>query len=125
MKIKFSREVPYTPEWNGNRELPEGEQVRTTIKPMTVEDLLIVMEAMGRRPGQEAGSAVQVDVGKLISEAGAMLPKYVDITGLDDDSGPVTTKDLLTFGAFIPLASELLMECVRVSMPSETAEKNS
>jgi len=124
MKINFSRSVPYTPEWNGNRELPEAEQVKAVIKPMTVDDLLVMMDALGRRPGVPEGDPTSMDTGRLIKEAGALLPKYVEINNLTDDSGPVSVNDLLTFGAFIPLASELLMECARVSMPSESAEGN-
>jgi hypothetical protein len=123
MKVKFSREVPYTPEWNGNRDLPEKEQVKVILKPMQVADLLLVMDAMGRKPGEAA--AEQVDVGRLIREAGGILPKYITLQGLEDDNGPVAVEDILNFGAYVPLASELLMECARISMPSDAAEGNS
>ena len=124
MKVKFSHEVPFTPLWNGNRDLPEAEQIKTTIKPMQVGDLLLVMDAMGKKAGQPDADA-PLDIGRLINEAGNILPKYVTMTGLEDDHGPVSITQLLSFGAYIPLASELLMECARVSMPSETTEGNS
>ncbi len=124
MKIKFSREVPYVPTWNSNRDLPEAEQVKVLLKPMRVGDLLLVMDAMGRKPGEEAGDD-KVDVSRLIQETGSILPKYAKISNLEDDNGPVTIEEMLNYGAYMPLAAELLMECARVSMPSESAEGNS
>ena len=123
MKIKFSREVPYTPTWNGTRDLPEEERVQAVIKPMTVKDLLLVMDAMGRRPGQPEEQG-QMDMAKLMAEAGNLLPRYVTITGLEDENGPVSVEDTVKYGAYTALAAELLMECARASMPSEAAEKN-
>ncbi len=125
MKVKFSREVPYIPEWNGNRDLPETDQVKATIKPMKVEDLILVMDAMGRKPGEAADTTNHMDMGRLIKEAGSIIPRYVTFTGLEDESGPVSMEDMMSFGAYMPLMAELLMECAKVSMPSEMAEGNS
>ena len=140
MRIGFSRESTYVPEWNDNRKLPEPEQIKARIKPMKVSDLLLVMEAMGRRPGEpEPGVRLddpnrpsappeaelqRIDVNALLREAGHILPKYVTIENLNDETGPVTVQDLLEYGAFLTLAAELIMECARRSMPSEAAEKN-
>jgi hypothetical protein len=124
MKVKFSREITYFPEWNGNRTLPAEDQIKAIIKPMKVGDLLTVMDAMGTKPGEEVDRN-SMDLTRLFTETAHILPKYVTVAGLEDEQGPVTIEDMLNFGHYVPLATELLMECARASMPSDNTEGNS
>jgi hypothetical protein len=125
MKRTFSRTVTFTPEWEGNRALPEAEQIKATIKPLVVDDLMHLMDALGSLPKQEGGALDTPALAKALSECKDIIPKYVTVSNLEDADGPVSLEDITRYPAYLTLAVELLMEAARVSMPSESAEGNS
>lgn len=125
MKFKFSRTKDYVPEWNGNRELPEEDQVKAVIRPMEIGDLLAMMDAIGASAANELEAKTQEDYFKIIKEFADIIPKYVTITGLSDEDGEVSTSDLTRFAAYMPLATELAMYAVNISMPTVATEGNS
>jgi hypothetical protein len=126
MKHTFSRNVPYVPEWNGNRSLPPDQQITAVIKPLKVNKLLILMDALGgMRGGTDPNMLGRAEVTKVLKEVGHLLPEHVAITNLEDGDGPVPMEDIIEYPIYMSLATELLMQCATVSMPSEVAEGNS
>lgn len=126
MKHKFSRKVRYIPEWNDNRTLPEAEQVVVEIQPLKVADLLSLVDALGGvGVAGNADALKSADISRVVTSCGHLLPQYVTIERLEDDDGPVTASDIITYPTYLGLATELLMQCASVSMPSESAEGNS
>lgn len=133
MKVKFSKSVQFTPEWNKNRELPEKDQIKLVLKPLLFDDLLAIMDALGgnkiiqevKESGAEAVRE-RVDMPRVIKEVGALLPKYVtEFSGLEDDVGPITIEEITQYPAFLGLAIEVLMKLAEISSPSEETEGNS
>lgn len=123
MKHRFSRTINYIPEWNDNRALPAPDQIRVTIKPLTVEKLLLLMDALG---GVKAdGQLNNTQIGNVLKEVGHLLPEHVGIVNLEDADGPVSVTDIITYPVYMGLATELLMHMASVSMPGEQAEGNS
>lgn len=133
MKVKFSKIVAFTPEWNDNLQLPEGERVKLNLKPMKFDDLMLVMDALGGQSAVEAAreggaEALQsrLDMAKFLGSTRDILAKYAsDLTGLDGDDGALTMEDVVTYPAFMGLAIEVLMKLASISTPSETTEGNS
>lgn len=123
MKIKFSKEVAYIPEWNGNKELPDEEQVKVKLKPIKVGDLLLIIDAMGeRRPDNKLDVKA---VANLLKEAGHLIPTYTDVTGLtSEDGSPITSGEIIQYPYFMELAGELLMQLANLSTPGDDDTKN-
>lgn len=126
MKIRFSRLVEYIPEWNGNKLLPVEDQIKCVIKPMVLGDLVILLDVLG---GTKSSDGTNLEMtassaSRMIEATKDILPKYVTVTGLEDDDGPVTIQMLTMYAQYMPLASEIIMACANVSSPSETTEGN-
>lgn len=133
MKVSFSREVAYTPTWKGNNELPEEEQCKATLKPLEMEDLIKLMDSLQSASGGSVdpealvateGTQQIAQVKELISACGHLIPKYTKIEGLSDESGTVTSDDIVKFPYYMELTAELLTELGSISMPNEVEEKN-
>ena len=132
MKVQFSREVEFTPSWNGNKHLPDDEKIIVTLKPLEMEDLIKLMdtlqEASGGEIDRESLTAVSGQniggIRLLITACGDLIPRYCEIDGLEDDSGPVLTKEIVKFPYYMELCAEILSELAEVSMPNEVEEKN-
>lgn len=124
MKVKFTRSATYVPEWNGNKELPEKEQISVDIRPMEFGDLLEFFDAIGGAQAAMEGST-QLDTSAILKIAPSVLSKYVDkVENLEDGDGPVQLHDLMKYPVFMGLASEIIMEIAKISTPQEEAEKN-
>lgn len=126
MKIRFSRLVEYIPDWNGNKLLPVEDQIKCIIKPMVLGDLVILLDVLG---GTKSSDGTNLEMtassaSRMIEATKDILPKYVTVTGLEDDDGPVTIQMLTMYAQYMPLASEIIMACANVSSPSETTEGN-
>lgn len=126
MKIRFSRLVEYIPDWNGNKLLPVEDQIKCVIKPMVLGDLVILLDVLG---GTKSSDGTNLEMtassaSRMIEATKDILPKYVTVTGLEDDDGPVTIQMLTMYAQYMPLASEIIMACANVSSPSETTEGN-
>lgn len=133
MKVGFSREVSYTPTWKGNDELPKKEQITALLKPLEMEDLIQLMDSLQSMSGgavdPESLTADNItsnidSVKALLSTCGHLIPNNTSIEGLEDESGPVTSEDLVKFPYYMELSAELLTELGNISMPSEVEEKN-
>lgn len=126
MKHKFSRSVRYVPEWNDNHKLAVDQQMVAQIKPLKVDNLIRLVDALGGVKSVADPSALQTtDLSKVVVECGDILPAHVTLSGLEDEDGPVPIEDIIQYPVYIGLAAELLMRCASVSMPSESAEGNS
>jgi len=126
MKIKFSRAVEYIPDWNGNKRLPVEDQIKCVIKPMVLGDLVILLDVLGGTKSNDGASLEMTasSASRMIEATKDILPKYVTVTGLEDDDGPVDIKQLTMYAQYMPLASEIIMACANISSPSETTEGN-
>ncbi|MEE8606709.1 MAG: hypothetical protein V3S55_03815 [Nitrospiraceae bacterium] len=127
MKVQFSLTREFVPTWNDNRDLPAEEQIKATLKTLESMDLLELSDAFERQgvKGEvDTDTMKPEDIKILLSETGRLLPKYVTITGLDGDDGPVSLDSIVTYPDFMPLAIELLMELANISQPTEADLKN-
>jgi hypothetical protein len=131
MRVKFSKSVAFTPTWNDNLKLPENERIQATLKPLEFDDLMTMMDAFGGAnvvreaiaSGAEAAQD-QFDITKMLRNVGDILPRYVTITGLEDDDGPVDIDGVVRYPTYMGLAAELLIKVSEISMPTESDEKN-
>lgn len=127
MRVKFSLITDFTPEWNGNRDLPEAEQVKATLKTLESMDLLELADALERQglEGEvDTAKMTSKDIKSLLLETGRLLPKYVTIEGIEGDDGPITLEQIVTYPDFMELAVELLMQLANISQPTEDDVKN-
>lgn len=128
MKIKFSLKRPFTPEFNGNKKLPDGEQIKCILTTLDNFDLLELGDAFSRagmNDGELDTSKIDAAQARILLDATAsIIPKYTEITGLDCDDGPVTVDQVVRFPDFQELATELLVELAQISAPTEADAKN-
>lgn len=132
MRYKFSLEHNYVPTWNGNKDLPEGEQIKVKIKPFEFGDTLLLLDALTQIGVADADGKVDTDkmdaksIKPLIEQFGALLPKAATVINLKDDAGgDIDIGTVVRFGAFFGLAAEILMYGVSISAPNESDTKNS
>lgn len=127
MKVKFSSETKFLPEWNGNLKAPAAEQISCIIKPLVLGDMMILMDAMGSVSSSD-GKPMQItgeQAMRLVSAAKDILPKYVQLNNLEDDDGPVGLDKITTYAQYLPLAAEIIMACINSSTPNQETEGNS
>lgn len=127
MKVKFSLLTPYVPEWNGNRELPEAEQCKASLKTLESMDLLELADALERQSLEgevDTTTMTAADIKSLLSETGRLLPKYVEVSGIEGDDGTITVEQIVKYPDFMELAVELLMQLANISQPAEEDIKN-
>lgn len=123
MKVAFSRESTYTPEFNENPKLSEPERLTVTVKVMTLLDLLDLTDVL-KQAEFEKGDVKDVSIDKMrtiVAQAGKFVPKYcvlVNAEGFD-------VQDVVTYPFFLPLATELLFHLLNSSSPSKADAKNS
>lgn len=121
MKAKFSKRIKYIPEFDGNRQLPEGEQAVCWIKPLNMNDLLNLMDAL-----QTANVEEETGMKELIGQFGELVPKYVELQNMTDEDGDaIDSNTIISYPFFLGLAGEILGEMAQVSMPDEEEIKNS
>lgn len=123
MKITFSRERDYTPEFNDNKALPEDDQLHASIKVMTLHDILDLGDAF-KTVDFETGDMKDMSLEQmktLVTGAGKYVPKYVTLRGNDG----FTLEDTVTYPQFLGLATELLMALLTFSQPTPADVKNS
>jgi len=129
MRIPFSKQTTYVPEWRGNDKLAPADQITATIRPMNVADLIFLIDAFN-----EAGVAGETEVSDMstdqlkpiVKTTGHLLPTYVDVQNLFDDEGNILDVDsVVGFPFFLNLAAELLMKLSEFSSPSDDDMGNS
>lgn len=122
MKVAFSRESEYLPQFNDNLKLAEHDQLKVTMKVMTLLDLLDLTDVL-KSVGFEKGEVTDLTVKQMksiVAEGGKYLPKYcalVNAEGFD-------MNDVIAFAHFLPLASELLFTLLNKASPNEADVKN-
>ena len=117
MKINFSKEIHYTPNWNGNDKALD--KFTVVLSVLSFNDFLLISDAFGKR--DEKGDA---DSRAIISNAIPILPRYVQISGLEDNDGPVTPEKLFQYPIFMGLIMELMGKLMEISAPAKDDEKN-
>lgn len=122
MRVQFSKQIVYTPEWNGNKELPPADRVTVDLKVLEFNDLLKLIDVF---QNSKTDDGKNVDQMKIVSEAFHLIPKYAVINNLFDNDGPVTSETVPNYGLYLPLCSEILTQLSKISMPTESDEKNS
>lgn len=136
MKTTFSRLRTFVPTFNGNQDLPENEQLKYAIKPLTVGDFYIVLEAVSRiAGGKSEDGKVILDSDKLVGSSQReflelsekYIPQYVTSKGaplLASDDTEVPLEEAVGYSPFLSLTSELVMQLMSVSQPTEIDAKN-
>lgn len=122
MKIEFSREVNYVPEFNGNKELSESEQLVVHIKVMKLADLLDLMDVL-KQAKFEKGDVKDLTPGQMkaiVTQAGKYIPLYCTL----EHAEGFAVEDLAQFAVFMPLATEVLFTLLNVSSPNVADAKN-
>ncbi len=128
MKIKFSLKRDFVPEFNGNRELPEADQIKCVLTTLDNFDLLELGDAFtraGMTDGELDTSKITTEQARVLLDATVtIIPKYTEMTGLEGDDGPLTVEQVVRFPDFQVLATELLVELAKISAPTEADRKN-
>lgn len=130
MKAKFSRSTKYVPAWDENDTLHPSEQMFVILKPLDMDDLIILMDAVqstGIKAGDDGVEVKLTDISQMkgvIESTKTIFPKYVEVHNLDDESGPVSIDDLVSLPFYLTLSSEILGKLLEVSMPNEAERKN-
>lgn len=124
MKSGFSLTSRFVPEWNGNRELPEKDQLVAVLSMPTVQDVFAILDRFAAN-GVTGQVDTSVSLGMkrntaIATEAGEYLPKYVKLEGAEDFSIDDATK----YPPYFALAVELLFALVSFAQPKEADEKN-
>lgn len=123
MKVQFSKETTYVPEFNKNRELSVEEQLSVKIKVMSLLDLLDLTDVL-KSAGFEKGELKDMSVEQMktiVKEGGKYIGKYCTLAGNDG----FDISDVTGYAAFMPLATELLFTLLNTSSPSPADVKNS
>lgn len=123
MKVAFSKEVPFVPEFQKNKELPLEEQLSFKLKPMITLDLIDLTDVL-KTVGFTAGEQTDMTTDQMktvVKEAGKYVPKYSTMSGADG----FTIEEVIGYPAFLALASEVLFQLLNISSPNTADVKNS
>lgn len=123
MKVAFSKELPFTPEFQDNKKLPVEQQLSFLVKPMTTLDLIDltdVLKTVGFTQG-EVKDLTTEQMKTIVKEAGKYVPKYSTMSGAEGFS----MDEVIAYPAFLALASEVLFQLLNVSSPNKDDVKNS
>lgn len=130
MKYKLSKEVDFAPEWNGNQDLPEEEQVKFNLKVLSMGDVLELMDTLedvADDSGNVDGETLNASTTKqLVERAVNLLPIYATMKGLEGENGEeITVANITEFPQFIGLITEVLFQLIAISTPNEADSGNS
>lgn len=130
MQTDFSLTQSYIPEWNGNRALPEDEQIKAVLSVIDMGSLMRLVDAFSKT-GIASEGKVDTDnidhsaIQPVLNEFGGLLPQNVKLSNLKGKDGvEVTIEQVVKFPTFLGLALELLMKLMEISSPSEEDVKN-
>jgi len=130
MKLDFDLETTFTPEWNGNKDLPAADQFTVTVSDMSVADMLIVVDAMASIQDVQA----DIDTGKVpadqmkavLTAASEIMPRYCTVHNLNRrDGSPVTVEEVAGHSRYLGLLMEIFGAMVNTSNVSEDDAGNS
>lgn len=130
MKTDFSKSHDYTPDWNGNQDLPEDEQIKSVLDVLDMDALMALLDAFTEVGLEGEVDTDTVDASKIkpvLEQFGDLLPKHVSsLTGLFGKAGEaLTIEDVVKYPKFLNLSLEFLMELSRISSPTDDDTKNS
>lgn len=123
MKVAFSKETAYVPDYNENKTLSEPDRLSVTVKTMTLLDLLDLTDTL-KQAGFVQGDVKDVTIDQMktiVGSAGKYVPKYCALVNAEG----FNVEDVVTYPTFLPLATELLFNLMNSSSPSEADVKNS
>lgn len=123
MKVNFSRETVFIPEFNDNKLLPDEEQLKIKLKVMNLLDLLDLTDIL-KGVGFDKGDIKDLTVEQMktiVKEGAKYIPKYASLVGADG----FTLQDITDYAAFLPLATELLFTLLNNASPNAADAKNS
>lgn len=122
MKVTgFSKSQPFTPEFNGNKELPEPDQFRVTLTALTLSELITVQDTIAQAQPEDGEKANTEQLRSLVELNGPVLLKHVTIVQGADG---FTLEDIAEYAHFFQLALELLKKLNEISQPTERDVKN-
>lgn len=124
MKVDWSKEVHFIPEWNENTTLPDNAQLKATFKLLDNGELQQVREEI-KDAGFKEDENGKITVGEaqtpfIINSIKKYLPGHVTLTGNDN----FKVEDVVAYPQFIPLAMELFFKLVNDSAPKANDVKN-
>lgn len=132
MQTAFARKVDYVPTFDGNRDLPEQEQIKVKLTSLSTGDFFDIVTALGNISNEKG----EIDLGKaakdgllgvapLLAKGANILPRYTEISGLLDAAGnPVTPAEVAAAPFFLGLTAELLGKLAEISAPKMADLKN-
>jgi hypothetical protein len=126
MKLDFVEVKEITPEWNGNRELPAEEQFTVSLRTLSVDDLLDlldVMTSMGVDEGADMKALPIAQAKDLIKGAQKLLPTYATINNLFTAAGEIMTIEAVCVDArMLDLSIEIFSDLMDISQVNEEDE---
>ena len=121
MKVSgFSKVQPFTPEFNGNRELAEAERLMCKLTVLTLNELIDVQDTLAKAQA-EGEKPTSDQIKSLIALNGPLLAEHVEFVQGNDG---YTVQDVTEYAHFFNLALELLKQLNKVSQPTELDVKN-
>ena len=119
----FSKAKKYTPDFNGNKDLPEEKQLFAMLAPLTNAELFDVRDALQAAGFKEKMDSTQLTGDQqraLVKNAGSYLPSHVTLTNNEG----FDINDVVNYSDFLPLAIDLLFTLIAKSTPTEADVKN-
>ena len=127
MKIDFLDETVITPEWNGNKDLPEVERFTVTMKALSTThllDLLDILSGMGIED-EDMSNASMKQAADIIKSTQTLIPEYCVITNLFTPAGEaIDSRVVVQDSRYLMLAVELFTSLMDVSQLNEEDEGN-
>jgi hypothetical protein len=129
MKLSFSRNVEFTPTFNGNEQLPLEQQIKMRLKPLDLAELAFVGEII-KEIGLDKEDAKQEiaspKMRALANDLSALLKGHVlELKNLEDADGAVPIDRLALDVPYVSLALETIVRLASISAPGEADTKNS
>lgn len=131
MKTNFSRAVEYIPTFNGNQDLPAGEQIKAKLKVLTIGDFLLLGDSLSKVRGSDGAKIIteaNMDIGQmrpLLEMAPRLFETYVEIGPILDGEGtPLKPVEIAGSPFFLALVLEILGQLATISSPTGSDVKN-
>jgi hypothetical protein len=122
MKVSgFSKSVPFTPEFNDNKKLPEVDQLRFKLTPLSMDELIVAQEALRAAQPKEGEKATPENIRQMGKTYAPVLRDHVEIT---QGAEGFMLEDIATYAHFVDLAIELFKQLSVISQPTEQDVKN-
>lgn len=133
MDLNFEDASTFTPEFRNNKKLPEDKQIKVSLRSLEFGHFLEIMDAMdtGEAPvmidGPNGTKVPKVSTGqvrRMVQASREIIPQYVTVENLTNKGSAVTVEEIVTKPVFMPLAQEIIMALMTLSMPTEDETKN-